>query len=191
MNQIEKDDSIRLCGTTLSRMPEEFESRNGTDKSTGTLRQPQYPKDISRYHESFFFRYSNELDEKTSKTMGDGWIEQLQEAIELNVVTILDGKGSGYAGTKEKHIDLFIIFELFQYGKKKVALQLVDRLPTDGLSPDDMKFLGLLLVRQQEYDRAIPFLTHTVINSPTKEIEILEGFLSCFKHQGISLENGT
>lgn len=60
--------------------------------------------------------------------MGDDWIEYLQETIERNVGAILDGEGFEYIARGEKHTDLFIIFELFHYKKKKEALILVDEL---------------------------------------------------------------
>lgn len=57
------------------------------------------------------------------------------------------------------------------------------------LSLDEIKFLGLLLVRQQEYDRALAFLKDTVMNSPEKEIEVLEGLMACFKYRNLRQEN--
>lgn len=118
--------------------------------------------------------------------MWNGWLGHLQETIEWNVDAILSGNGFNYDFSNGEHdTDLFIIYELFRHGKKREALHLIDELGTDGLSHAEMQFLGLLLVRQQEYDRALAFLAYVIINNSKKEIEVLEGFLSCFKYQSI------
>lgn len=189
MDQINHDNpnnSIRLCGTALSEMPRAFEWGDGTEQYIGTLPALKLSKEVLRYQESFFFQYLNVLNRKTIKTMGGDWIKDLRETIESNVAAILaSGEFNHSFNNKEKHTDILIIYELLHHGKKKEALHFIDEFNRDWLSNDEIKFLGLLLIRHQEYDRALPFLVYTIVNNPKKEIEVLEAYIGHIKHRSI------